>query len=226
MARIVKAPDERRMEFIETAQTLFYTKGYERTSVNDIIEAVGVSKGAFYYYFESKTAVLEAIVDEIIERVLADLQEIIADETLPAIAKWQKALQVSNNWKLERKEEMIAASRLMQMDENILLQHKIRAATRQVVISEMAKIITQGVDEGVFSVQHVLETTEILLGIISTLSSTVNELIFNQENYEDPAAIALRKKMAVETAVERLLSAPPGSMSIVDDEALTAWFVE
>ncbi len=121
---------------------------------------------------------------------------------------------------------MIAASRLMQMDENILLQHKIRAATRQVVISEMAKIITQGVDEGVFSVQHVLETTEILLGIISTLSSTVNELIFNQENYEDPAAIALRKKMAVETAVERLLSAPPGSMSIVDDEALTAWFVE
>ncbi len=49
MARIVKAPDERRTEFIETAQALFYTKGYERTSVNDIIEAVGVSKGAFYY---------------------------------------------------------------------------------------------------------------------------------------------------------------------------------
>ncbi|MCG7586295.1 TetR/AcrR family transcriptional regulator, partial [Photobacterium sp. OFAV2-7] len=64
MARVVKAADERRSEFITAAQTLFYSKGYESTSVNDLINAVGVSKGAFYHYFDSKQAVLEALVDD------------------------------------------------------------------------------------------------------------------------------------------------------------------
>jgi hypothetical protein len=47
MTRIVKAPDERRSELIATAQQLFYTKGYERTSVSDIVKAVGVAQGTF-----------------------------------------------------------------------------------------------------------------------------------------------------------------------------------
>ncbi len=64
MARVVKAADERRSEFIAAAQNLFYSKGYESTSVNDLISVVGVSKGAFYHYFDSKQAVLEALVDD------------------------------------------------------------------------------------------------------------------------------------------------------------------
>ena len=65
MTRNVKAPDERRSELIATAQQLFYTKGYERTSVSDIVKAVGVAQGTFYYYFGSKQAILEALVAEL-----------------------------------------------------------------------------------------------------------------------------------------------------------------
>lgn len=61
MTRITKAPDERRMELFNAAQALFFTKGYEKTSVKDIVKQVGVAKGLFYYYFESKQALLEAL---------------------------------------------------------------------------------------------------------------------------------------------------------------------
>ena len=88
MTRIVKAPDERRSELIAMAQHLFYTKGYECTSVSDIVEAVGVAQGTFYYYFDSKTAVLEAVVAELNAQERAFLQEIAADEKLTAISKW------------------------------------------------------------------------------------------------------------------------------------------
>ena len=215
---------ERRQELMVAAQQLFYTKGYENTSVNDIIKAVGVSKGAFYHHFDSKTAVLEAIVTQIAEQVVANMQAIIADETLSAIPKWQKAVQLSNNWKIERKAEMLEASRLMHMDENILLAHKIRTETLNGMAHEMAKIISQGVDEGVFDVEHILETAEIMMVNISTISETMYELIFNYEKYDDPTTLALQKNAAVQTAVERLLSAPPGSMPIIDNDTLIAWF--
>jgi len=57
MTRIVKAPDVRRSELIACAQRLFYSKGYENTSVSDIVNEVGVAKGTFYYYFKSKQAI-------------------------------------------------------------------------------------------------------------------------------------------------------------------------
>jgi AcrR family transcriptional regulator len=224
MTRIVKTHNERRSEIIATAQQLFFTKGYESTSVNDIVKAVGVAKGTFYHYFDSKTAVLEAIVAQMAEQAVANLQTIISDDSLTAISKWQKVVQHSNGWKLERKAEVIAVNRLMDMDENILLRHKIRTETLKGMAHEMAKIISQGVDEGVFDVEYILETAEIMMVNISTLGETMNELIFNHEKYDDPTTLALQKNAAVQTAVERLLGAPTRSMPIIDNETLIAWF--
>ncbi len=119
---------------------------------------------------------------------------------------------------------MIEASRLIHMDENILLVHKMRTKMLKVVANEMAKIISHGVDEGVFDVEHIPETAEIMMVNISTPGETMNELIFNYEKYDDPTTLALKKNTAVQTAVERLLNAPSGSMPIVDDETLITWF--
>lgn len=56
----LKKGDARRGELLAAAEKLFYTKGYENTSVQDILDAVGFSKGGFYHHFDSKLAVLEA----------------------------------------------------------------------------------------------------------------------------------------------------------------------
>ena len=50
--------DERRAEILDSAQKQFFLKGYETASVNEIIEAAGISKGTFYHYFESKDELL------------------------------------------------------------------------------------------------------------------------------------------------------------------------
>ncbi|MGB6371054.1 MAG: TetR/AcrR family transcriptional regulator, partial [Atribacterota bacterium] len=60
MVRIIKKYDERRTEFLDTAQELFFTKGYEQTAVETIIKKMGLSKGTFYYYFKSKEDLLDA----------------------------------------------------------------------------------------------------------------------------------------------------------------------
>lgn len=218
-----KNPD-RPQELLAVAQQLFFTKGYENTSINDIIQAVGVSKGAFYHHFESKTAVLEAAVAQMVDEAVTNLQEIVTDNTLTAIPKWQKAVQLSNRWKIERKGEVIEANRLIMMDENILLRHKVQSQTSKFIAHEMSKIIAQGVDEGVFDVQCISETAAILMTVIASLNDTMNELVFNSDLYGDPEIVAMQMRDAVQTAVERLLSAPTGSMPIIDNETLIDWF--
>ena len=224
MTRIVKAPDERRSELIAYAQKLFYSKGYESTSVRDIVDEIGVAKGTFYYYFDSKTAVLEAVVDELIAQAQAILQEIVADETLAAIPKWIQAFQVVGNWKIERKDEMIALLRLLQKDENVLLQHKMWMQVTQVLSPELAKIIAQGVEEGVFETEFIQDSAEIALAIAQPLRDTIYDTLLNPDKYDDPAALAWRKLASVQTAIERVLNAPPGSLPIIDEQTLAAWF--
>ncbi|MDM7911474.1 MAG: helix-turn-helix domain-containing protein, partial [Methanotrichaceae archaeon] len=63
MGRIVKDPEERRRELIDTAERLFITKGYAQTAISDIVNEVKVSQGAFYYYFDSKEDVLVAAME-------------------------------------------------------------------------------------------------------------------------------------------------------------------
>lgn len=53
----------RRSEILDVAQRLFYLKGYDQTSVQDIITEIGIAKGTFYHYFNSKLELLDAIID-------------------------------------------------------------------------------------------------------------------------------------------------------------------
>lgn len=226
MPRIVKTPDERRTELITTAQQLFFSKGYERTSVNDIVKEVGVAKGTFYHYFDSKTAVLQALVDETVQQTQTILHQIIIDDNLSAVDKWQQAMQATGSWKFEHKEEMIELKRWLMMDENVLFEHKLRKHASKMMAIEFARIISQGVDEGMFTTQFIEEEAEIIVTILASLSDTLGDLLLNPDKYDDPLALALRQITAVQTAVERILGAPPGSCPVVGTQALTAWFTD
>jgi len=61
--RVTKVPEERKQELIDTAERLFLEKGYEQTTVADIVREIEVAQGTFYYYFSSKEEILEAIIE-------------------------------------------------------------------------------------------------------------------------------------------------------------------
>ncbi len=224
MARIVKAPYERRREFIATAQQLFYTKGYERTSVNDIINEVGVSKGAFYHYFDSKEVLLEQVVDELVEQSTVLVQAIIAEKRLDAIAKFNHMMQMLNNWKIEQKDELLAISRILHMDENLRLFHQLRAKGAKMFAPALGQIVAQGMAEGVFDTELPQEAAEFAFAVIRTMGDACIDILFNQETVEDPVLLMLRKISAAQTAVERILGAPQGSLVFIDTETVAAWF--
>ena len=224
MARTVKHPDVRRSELIGCAQKLFYTKGYESTSVRDIVDAAGVAKGTFYYYFDSKQAILEAVVDELIVHSVTLIQNIASDPALNATEKWKMALGAVGSWKADHKEKLIALMRMMQSDENALLYCKVQTKTVETIAPEMGKIAVQGVEEGLFDTEFAESAAEIALSSSLTLSNSLTDLILNPQNYENPAAELLRKVAAVQSAIERILGAEEGSLPLMDHDLAYVWF--
>ena len=53
--------DLKKQEILNTAEQLFCKKGYEETSVQDILDILRTSKGSFYHHYESKESLLEAM---------------------------------------------------------------------------------------------------------------------------------------------------------------------
>jgi len=85
--RISKPTDERRAEIVECARRLFAERGFTATKISAIVRELGVSQGVFYYYFESKESVVEAIIENHIGTLVAKGREIIARPKTGAIKK-------------------------------------------------------------------------------------------------------------------------------------------
>lgn len=63
--------DEKRQQLLDTAERLFCQKGYEQTSVQDILSEMGLSKGGFYHHFASKEEVMSVLCSRRAERAAA-----------------------------------------------------------------------------------------------------------------------------------------------------------
>lgn len=98
---MVKKHEVRKKEFLDTAQELFFSRGYEQTSVETIIKKIGLSKGSFYYYFKSKEDLLDQLTIRVSERILREIQKVTQKKDLNATEKLNQAYQVVGNIKLK-----------------------------------------------------------------------------------------------------------------------------
>lgn len=65
-----------RQRIITAADNLFYRRGYNQTSFQDISEATGIPRGNFYYYFKTKDEILNAVVDSRLAELTSMLNKI------------------------------------------------------------------------------------------------------------------------------------------------------
>ncbi len=75
--RVSKRPEERREEFLDAAQALFYEQGVEATSIQQIVKRVGVAQGLYYYYFHSKKEIVETVIVRLADRFEQELRAFV-----------------------------------------------------------------------------------------------------------------------------------------------------
>lgn len=201
--RITKNPEERRNEILDAAEWLFTSKGYSSTTVNDILQKVGIAKGTFYHYFHSKEEVMDAIVMRFITEGVNTAKRIASDPDLKAPDKIFQII-MGQSPDLSRKGQMI--DELHQVDNAEMHQKSLVETIRQLT-PVLAEVIEQGITEGVFDTPHPKETVEFLLVSSQFL---FDEGIFQWEPHE-----LLKKAMAFTYVMEKTLGAKEGTFDYV-----------
>lgn len=214
----------RREAFLDVAERLIRTRGYDQMSVQDVLDEVGASKGAFYHYFDSKEALLEAVIERMTDAALAVVEPIVAEPDLPAAGKLQAVFSTAGAWKAERGELLLALMRSWYAPENDLVRARIARSGSERLVPLFARIIRQGVAEGTFDPSSPDDSAVILVALFAGSGDALARLVIDRLDDRIPFAAAERRVGAYEEAIERILGLPAGSFVLVDPHAMNVWF--
>jgi AcrR family transcriptional regulator len=202
MVRTVKNPETRKAEIIPAARRLFGMKEYEKTTMQDVIDELGIAKGTIYYYFKSKEELLDAVINQ------------MGDE---AVERMQFVIENGKGNALEMFQQLIAAGNIADENAEIMEQlHNPRNAGMHAAMMAIAvkfsaplyaKVVEQGCREGIFKTTNPLETSEFILTSIQFLMDTG----IYQWSEDD----LMRRAIALPEMIEKMLGAKPGSFQFL-----------
>lgn len=222
MSKVKKNSDSRREAFLDIAEELFADLGYENTSIERIISLLGVSKGAFYHYFRSKSDLLDSTVDRILSRAETPLAEILESQAT-AIEKLKHFLHSLEKGLSENRKLSIQIGELLLNEANAVLLNRHRRAASNRFVPYLTKIIEQGVIEGVFRLESPHAVARIVWEMGESMDEAGARALF--EIAETPVELSELSNLynSYSLAIERVLGAKEGSLSIVDAEMLEPW---
>lgn len=155
-----KYPEETVRKILDTAERLFIEKGYDHASLQDIISATGLSKGAIYHHFTSKEAIFYAVCDRIGQRNSEVLSQVRDDPRLNGLEKLRTIFKVS--LQPEQQAKMFCMMPYL-LDNDKFLATEMRSIFREVVPVFMEPILRQGAADGSIPTDHPKELAEAML---------------------------------------------------------------
>ena len=191
----MKKGEKRKLELLKIAYRMFLTRGYENTSVDEIIEQAGIAKGTYYYYFESKEQMLEDVIGMMIDEEALKAQAVLsADIPIP-----QKVVAIVASFRPTVDEQSIGD--LLNRPENALMHEKTNKMLIEKIVPLLTEVVSAGVDEGIFDCDNIPERVKIIL--------IVSDRLFDEMNYSENDVIVFIDM------IEKLLGAKEGTMSFV-----------
>lgn len=187
--------NERKQELLNIAYDMFLTKGYDNTSVDDIINKANIAKGTYYYYFASKEETLEEVINMMVNEEVYRASEIL---NMPiSIPEKLVGVITSLRPKIDEEEIKIALNK----KENIVMHEKINNRIIEEAIPLLEQVVNEGIESKMFNCNHIKERIRMIL-IMS------NELF-------DGDAININEIDVFIDTTEKMLGAKPGTLEFI-----------
>lgn len=207
-----KYPEETVKRILDVAQELFMTKGYEHTTMQDIVDNLGgLTKGAIYHHFKSKEEILEAVFDRVNQPVLDRIEEAAADRSLTGLEKiraFNSASAASDTpdvWRAMRPApDPVQNARILAMEYADVMDTARRY---------LEPALRQGMADGSTPVQCPRETAEVMLLLANLWMVPLFHPVADEDEYHRRVQVFLRVVRAL--GVDLMGDAPA--------EELRAW---
>lgn len=192
----MKKGEIRKQELIRIAYRMFVSRGYEHTSVDEIILEAGVAKGTCYYYFKSKEQMLEEVIGMMLRAEAEKAQAVLrADLSVP-----EKIVGIIASIRPEQEEQTIEDA--LHRPENLLMHFKIRERIFDLLTPLLSQAAEEGVREGLFRCDHIPERVRMILVLSSDL-------------FDDHHAFTPAVADVFIDAAEKILGAKEGTMGFI-----------
>lgn len=205
-------------EILRAALELFAQKGYESTTVNDILQRVGASKGGFYHHFKSKEEIIEQIAESYVAKMAEIADGICSRKDIDAIEKFNQIIIQVQLYK-KREDDTRRKLKSAFKEKNLKLERKIINKISAIIKPVYQRIIQEGSQAGLFRVFNPEELPSFLLAIAFQLNSSIEELyvecFINEKIDRDEFLRKLDYKLSFyEDAINRILDPVEGSVRI------------
>lgn len=197
----IKNCEDRKTEILNASEALFNVKGYEKTTINDILQQMGIAKGTLYYYYKSKEEILDAIAMRIVEVWSAAAKEISMNDTLTVHQKMIDIILAQNQNKSQ-------SSSVLKNDKNVnnsVLHEKVLVNVIKYLAPIMFEVVEEGISNGDFHTAYPIESVEFLLINAVFL---FEDILFGWTQEE-----CVEKALAYIHTMEVILGAEKGSFS-------------
>jgi len=201
---------------ITAAGALFLSRGYNNSSIQQIIDSVGIAKGTFYHYFQSKEDLLDAYIDARLSFIVGEVETILAREDLNALQKIQLIYQSARTKKLEQKETIKIIINIFSSDSNILLKKKITEKNHRLLIPIYTRLLQQGNDEKIFNCQYPEEIAEAILLFSDQVNEKIITILFSSLSETEKQTRVKKQIDVFHFILQRFLGYQEGTLQLID----------
>lgn len=172
-----KYPEETHKRILDVSTKLFFEKGYEQTSLQDIIDGLGgMTKGAIYHHFASKEDILIAVVNRMCDDNSVEMARIRDDASLTGKQKLEKMF--SKSLTNPRQKDMFTVTPNL-MENPKLLVYYLKNVVDLVVPDYIVPVIKQGVEDGSIKTDYPEELADAIMFLTDVW---VNPVIFKMSD--------------------------------------------
>lgn len=205
---------DKKKDIMNTALRLFLTKGYSKTSIQNILDALSLSKGGFYHHYKSKEELIDAIAADRAKFYLEQWAGLKERSDLSGMEKFIEVFRINNAFKAEHIEQVLAAWSSLYSDDNYLFRLKLLEKQIEVVVPHFVPFIHQAVEEGDFHTQYPEECVRLIISYSDKIVERA--LPYLNAAWEDRSVIPriYQEYDFLFHMMERVLGAPEGSMRL------------
>lgn len=220
----MKKGELRKDAILKTAQQLFFEKGFAETSIQDILNALSISKGGFYHYFDSKNALLEEICRENSAREIDRIRMELFSGKFTPTQKLNLLLGAMILFNRETPQYASLVLKVSYIDGDVHFRDQLRTFMLEKLRPMVDEVLREGVADGSFFTRNPGQLGRLLLMLSCDVNDEICRILAAQPDNPDCVIGVMDLMDAYRESINLLCGAKFGSISLFELEHLLAAF--
>lgn len=220
----MKKGELRKEAIMRTAEKLFFEKGYGDTSIQDILDAMSISKGGFYHYFDSKNALLEEICRQRSARDIERLRAELFSNKFTPVQKLNLLLSALNLFSREEPGYAALMLRVSYVEGDVHFRDQLRSFMLDSLRPMVDEVLREGMADGSFFTRNPGNLGRLILMLGYDVNDEVCRILAAESDNPDCVIRIMDLMDAYRESIETLCGAAFGSILLFNLEQLLASF--